>query len=357
MNTPLWADRLIRMSGKTTWSAWSSLITRPHVELIHQRDIPGEPEGYEFVRRCVEPTYIEPVFGYAISGNGYLIEESLLPNFPYPKPPWRVGLASPKDFYKAQRGTGKRITHHSKVISLRHFWEWNYYHFYLDVLGKIQLFDKIGIDPTTPIILGRYAIELPFVQQVISQGDLKQRNWIVQDNNYVLADEVYYCRTRQSYKDKIDHVLDLMRVPNHLDRYSDRIFLARKRDGPRSIANMDHIEPIVREYGFRIIDTAELSIAEQIDLFSKVRYLLAVHGAGMTNMIFRRDAPMSVLEIHATTYVSEDFRNMCHEWGYQFDRLACFPSGSANPQHASIHIDPLHLRQKIEHMLKVEDHK
>ena len=360
MDKRLWADRLTKVNDKIAWSTWSILSAKPRVELVHQRDIPGEPGDYEFVRRCVGPAYIEPRFGYVIGGNSYLIEESLLPNFSFHKPPWRIGLASSRDFAKTRRGRGKRIEYHPKVISLRHFWEWNYYHFYLDVLGKIQLFDEVGIDPTTPIVLGRYAMELPFVQQVISQGDLQKRNWIIQDNCYVLADEVYYCRTRQRYKDKMDHVMDLMGVSNHIDHYNDRVFLTRKKDGPRSILNMDQVEPVLCEYDFHIVDTAQMPISEQIDIFSKARYLLAVHGAGMTNLMYRRDAPMSVLEIHAIGFVGDDahelyrrvdFRNMCREWGHQFYRLACRPGGNPDPLHASIYIDPTELRQKIEQML------
>jgi hypothetical protein len=346
-----WTERLVRASGKLAWSAQSIMAPKPHIELLHRRHIPDERDGDEYVKLCAGSTYIEPAWGYVISSSGYLIDESLLPNFFYHKPPWRIGLASPKAFWEARRGVGKRVEYHPRVISLRHFWEWNYYHFYLDVLGKIQLFDEIGIDPTTPLVLGRYAIELPFVQQIINRGALKERNWIIQDNCYVVADEVYYCRTRQCYKAKMDHLMDLMGIPNHLDNYSNRIFLTRKRNGPRSIANMDQIEPILREYGFRIIDAAELSIAEQIDEFSKTRYLVAIHGAGMTNMSFRRDAPLSVLEIHLATWVNEDFRNMCREWGYEIDRLACQPAGGANPLHAYVYIDPLQLRRKIEQML------
>lgn len=355
MDYRLWIHRLKRVAVKTAWSAWSTVVAKPRVELVHQRDIPGEPREYEFVRRCVGSAYIEPLYGYVIGGNGYLLGDSLLTNYPFTKPPWRNGLTSPWQFMKARHDGGVHFERHRSVISLRHFWEWNYFHFFVDVLGKLRLFDESGIDPSTPIVLGYYAVELPFVQQVIGLGQLKQRNWIIQGNTCVLADEVFYGRTRQGYRHKLDYVMDLMGVPKPPDSFNDRIFLTRKKGGSRSVTNLDQVEAVLQEYGFRIVDTAGLSIAEQIDLFSKARYLLGVHGAGMTNIMFRRGAPLSVLEFHPATYVTDDFLIMCREWGYRFDRLACNPVGSSIPQHASIHIDPAQLRQKIEQMLKNEE--
>ena len=103
-------------------------------------------------------------------------------------------MPSPVGFVQAQHGRARTVRHRS-VISLRHPWEWNYYHFYLDVLGKIRIFDELGIDQSTPLVVGRYAMDLPFAQQVLQTGGLKDRTWIVQADTYILADEVYYCRT------------------------------------------------------------------------------------------------------------------------------------------------------------------
>jgi hypothetical protein len=71
----------------------------------------------------------------------------------------------------------------------------------------------------------------------------------------------------------------------------------------------------------------------------------------MTNIIFRRGAPMSVLEIHPEVHCSRDFMNICHDYGYQHARLPCRPGGSPDWRHASLYIDPGELRTHIERML------
>src|SRR5262249_22453674 len=153
---------------------------------------------------------------------------------------------------------------------------------------------------------------------------------------------------------KIDHVLDLMDVPaGKHDDSTHRVFLTRphgSRSG-RSVLNMHEIEPLLDEYDFEIVDTSQLALDDQIDTFVRTRYLLAVHGAGMTNLIFRRGAPMSVLEIHPDVHVSRDFLNISDEYGYQHARLACQSEANTAWQTAGLYIDPVELRRHIERML------
>jgi hypothetical protein len=336
-------------------SGWSSLAhARPGAEIqtVWSRDVEhGGVLATEFVKRSIGPSYIEPKYGYVIHRSGVLLDESMLPIQRLRKPMWRNGTPSLPSFVRARPLRATQVVHYASVISLRHWWEWNYYHFLLDVLGKLSLFDGIGLDPETPIVLGRYAMELPFVRQMLARGELADRNWIIQDNFHVCASEIYYCRSFEGYRTKMDHLLDLMAVPsNENDQSTRRVFLTRP-PGPRSVLNMDEVVPVLNEYDFEIVDTTNMPVDEQIEIFARTRYLLAVHGAGMTNMIFRRDAPMSVLEIHPEVYVSEDMMNMCHEWSYDHDRLACSPGGSRRSQHSSLYVDPVALRTHIQRML------
>jgi Glycosyltransferase 61 len=359
--TPALGDRLREIPAAefaikaANWSGWSSLAharPAPEVQTLWSRAVEADGlYGTEFVRRSVGPSYVEPRHGYVVHDSGVLLEESIRPALHLPKPLWRSGTPSVLSFLRAKRNGGVTVTHEPRVISLRHFWEWNYYHFFLDVMGKLSLFDRVGLDPEIPIVLGRYATQVPFVRQVLARGDLANRNWILQEDNHVCASEVYYCRSFEGYRTKIDHLLDLMAVPvGQHDDATDRVFLTRPR-GARTVLNMDEIEPVLKEYEFETVDTSAMTVDDQIETFMRTRHLLAVHGAGMTNLIFRRGAPMSVLEIHPEVHVSRDFMNICHEYSYEHARLACRPGGSSDWRHASLYIDPRELRAHIERML------
>lgn len=350
MDTNIWTERTLRIVNKTIWST-TSVFNKPRVDVLHHKDPSETPEITEFIHRCNGPAFIEPEWGYVISGNGVLLEDSLLPNFVFPKSPWRIACPSFTKFSQTRDSKHKKVLRLERAISLRHFWEWNYYHFYLDTLGKLSLIDAAGIDRSIPLVLGRYAHQLPFVKQVISMGGLKDRNWILPTDEYVQADEIYYCRTGQNYKRRLDFLLDEMGAPNRLVEFADRIFLSRGKNSTRHITNIDQVEAAVKKHGFRVVTTEGLSIAEQIDLFSKARHLISIHGAGITNIIFRRDAPLSVLELHSPGYLNFDFRRICQESGYAWDHL----SGPAEPghfQHANFFIDVEALQQKIETMVQ-----
>lgn len=346
-----WADRIEKVGNRVQWLAQACRVPSPNVERIYPRRTGREAVASEFVKRCVGPAYIEPEFGYVISGEGAILQDSLLPNPYHEKPPWRIGLPSWDAFARGQRDRAGQTERYPRVISLRHFWEWNYYHFYVDVLGKLPLLEKAGLDATTPLVLGRYAQEMPFVQELLGRGSLKARNWIIQNDAYLLADEIYYCRSLQPAKTKLDYLLNTMCVPCPPPDDEKRLFLTRKPGGPRSISNLDAVETVLREYHFCSVDTSEMPLAEQIDLFSRTRYLVAVHGAGMINMIFRQDAPLSILELYPLTWDSTCFFDIGQEFGYQAARLACQPADHSDPQHANLHVNLTQLRQHLEKMV------
>jgi hypothetical protein len=67
--------------------------------------------------------------------------------------------------------------------------------------------------------------------------------------------------------------------------------------------------------------------------------VVALHGAGTTNIIFRQSASLSLLELHGDTFSGPgDMRRLCEELGFDYQSL----SGPAEPGlaiHANFEID------------------
>jgi len=306
---------------------------------------------YGGVYRYGSPAYIEPHLGYVISAGGQLIEPSILPNFPFGKPPWQFFLPSPLTYFQLSQGRpAAAVVRVERAISLRHLWEWNYYHFFADVLGKLGVFDEAGLDPSIPVVIGRYALDLPFVREALTYGKLKNRTWIIQDNSYVFADEIYYCQTWQSFSERFDYLLDEMEL-QHPSPDGGRTYLTRGKQFARRVENEDEVIKLLREYDFEIVDTAGMSLEAQIRLFARTRYLVAIHGAGLINIIFRRHAPLHVLELHAANYRTEDFRDICLESNYRHDTLGGAPTDPGDPQGTNFTVDLQRLREKLELMV------
>lgn len=346
-----WGERAAKVTYRASWRAWAAAQRPPKIQILHQHGMAIGGGVREFVHQVAEPAYIEPEFGYVMTERGHLLEQALTPNFEDVIAPWRVATPSPWRFLSARRHRSTRIREFDRVISLRHLWEWNYYHFYLDALGKLSLLDEIGVDPSIPIVLGRYALELPFVRQVINRGNLRNRIWVIPETEYIRAQTMIYCRTGQPYRSRLDWLLDQMEIPVPTSARDERLFLTRGKGGTRRILNEDAVLSVLEEYGFRSVDTTGMNIDEQVGVFSRARYLVAAHGAGITNIIYRRTAPLGVLELHGSGHISQDFWRICAGYDHWWDHLAGEPDGP-DPKHANFEIPIDKLREKLSAMLE-----
>ncbi len=86
-----------------------------------------------------------------------------------------------------------------------------------------------------------------------------------------------------------------------------RIFLHR-RGQFRQASNDVEIVDFFRGLGWAIVDTARLSVAEQIQHFSQAEAVCGLHGAGFTNLAWCRPG-CRVIELLADGYLSG-----CYEW-------------------------------------------
>jgi capsular polysaccharide biosynthesis protein len=89
----------------------------------------------------------------------------------------------------------------------------------------------------------------------------------------------------------------------------------------RKVVNDDEVSTILADFGFETVFAENLSFTEQADLFSSVGYLVSIHGAGLSNMLFM-PAGGRVMEFRKNDpRVSNCFFNMAsaleHEYYYQ----------------------------------------
>jgi len=65
-----------------------------------------------------------------------------------------------------------------------------------------------------------------------------------------------------------------------------KIYVSRQNTKFRNIVNEEDIIEILKSQGFKIINTNNMSIFEQIELFSKASVVVASTGSSLTNIIF-----------------------------------------------------------------------
>jgi hypothetical protein len=347
-------ERAAKLVFKAEWSMLAAVnaADSPNLKTVFAEDTGWTKSPQNVLLKYEGDAFVEPKYGYIISANGLLIEDSLKPNIASnTAAPWRTCLPTPASFRDAVKNRSS-IQHFPKLISLRHFWEWNFFHFYNDVLGRLSLIDSL-LDKSMPLLLGNYADDIPFVKQIIEIGGLADRNWVLPGHNYVSADEIYYCHSGQSWKERFSYTVSQMNLPKPDPDSTERIFLLRPEHATRRLLNQSEIDPVLKKYKFQAIDTSQMPIAEQIATFAKARHVIAIHGAGILNIIFRDGAPMSLIELRPDVYWTEDMQEMCEQYGYDSTFLTG-KSESGPIQHASFVIDPRQLERKIEEMLATE---
>jgi len=66
----------------------------------------------------------------------------------------------------------------------------------------------------------------------------------------------------------------------------EKIYISRKFSKIRSLSNEEEVSNHLKENGYKVLFTEELSLYEQIEIFQNCKTLISLHGAGLTNQLF-----------------------------------------------------------------------
>jgi hypothetical protein len=107
----------------------------------------------------------------------------------------------------------------------------------------------------------------------------------------------------------------------------ERVYIRRGADKVRRVVNEDDVIAELEHYGFRTVILEDLTIPQQINLFRNVRSLVALHGAGVSNMIFMRPGGLIV------TFINEWHRdavyyNLAAPFGHRLAIMQCRTHGA-----------------------------
>lgn len=101
------------------------------------------------------------------------------------------------------------------------------------------------------------------------------------------------------------------------DRHGQRIFVARGDATVRRIANLDAVQEILDKHNINTYLLGELSVKEQVELFSDAELVIGPHGAGLTNILYGEN--LTVVELFGDKMMATFDRlaeNMDHDYRY-----------------------------------------
>ncbi len=295
----------------------------------------------EYIHSIRGDLLVEPVSGFVVLPGFRYVPTSLPYAYQAPKPS-ALG-------YLAARNGLRPALELDRVISFRDVHEHNYFHFFNDVLTKIPLLEEAGL-LDAPVLIGARLFRRPFFQAAAPALSKAGLRLVDQGSAFVHAKEVVFCKSMPYTRTHIDRVLDLLDVPyaNALTG-TDKVFLMRSSIDTRQrlLANTEEVLALVRSYGFDVVDPGHLPLKEQMALLGNTRHLITIHGAGATNMIFRRGAPLDVLELFPAENIPPHYFAIANSMGHGSDGLACGPSAA----HGQFQVPIERLRTAMERLL------
>ncbi|ALI99760.1 glycosyltransferase family 61 protein [Rufibacter tibetensis] len=279
---------------------------------------------------------IEPVFGWSIIAYRNLVKESVY-SF---NDEVKVPFPSIAQYFKP---TKKVVTVDSAVV-VRLGW-FNYWHFFNDILGAILLLRKEGLLQSNVSILIPEGLSKMsyFIQSLELSDELRSYNWVVQDENtYVESSSTIYCRVLDNHRKQFDEVIKLFEPYLVKRATAAKIFVTRRGTKLRRLENFCEIEELVQSYGYTVIACEELSLKEQIEVFHNASHIIGVHGAGLTNIIFRRSQQLNLLEIFPENNIPPNFFWLSASYGFSYNAVV-----GSKEVNGSFYLDPLKLESLL----------
>jgi len=198
---------------------------------------------------------------------------------------------------------------------LIHNW-FNYFHWILESLYRYFTVIKDVKDFT--LVLPDTFKNIQFVQDTLAALDVKT---VYFKNSSVLKFKELHFVSQKKYCDIYEPIV-LERIRAYFCDYvnikgikspidNERVFILRKSTYARSIKNLDEVCELLKKYDFALVDFEAYSFFEQVAIMQQTKYLVATHGAGLTNMLFMPEGA-SVFELHKSIKVKTDHHSVVY---------------------------------------------
>jgi hypothetical protein len=300
-----------------------------------------------YISRYRGDSFIEPRYGYVVDKPLHLVSESM-PYSDWSKDPERwhlIGFPSVWGVLNAELGR-RPVERAERVLSLRFYWEDNYFHFLNDILPRLRMAHEHEIPLDVAVVVGQRLAKQKFFREAFPDGVVDGRRVIVQRDAFIAADEIIVACPEPCARENFSYVADLLSGPR-CPRGTRRIFVDRATSRGRHIRNLVELRPALRRHGVEVVDPESMTLRQQVAMFAGSELIAGIHGAGLGNMLFRRNAPAAVLEIFQPLEAPPWFAHMAAELGYAYDALSGYTNERMYHRMQPFLVDPVHFEEKL----------
>jgi capsular polysaccharide biosynthesis protein len=185
-------------------------------------------------------------------------------------------------------------------------WSHGYFHWLTEVLPKI-LRERDAIKSLVLLFPKRYSNGF-FSDSLkllnITNVEYYDENRILFLKNATLITGI---KPAGNYDEKEIGSLRSLFIKKYTAKPFRRIYISRAKAGRRKVANENELISLLNKYHFEIVFAEDLPFDRQVQMMAETQYLISIHGAGLTNMLF----------MHPHTHVLEfklkdDYANLCY---------------------------------------------
>jgi len=174
------------------------------------------------------------------------------------------------------------------LLAFDDFSHGGYYHWMLETLPKIFSLKEYHDDY---VLLLPDRIDKVRAESLKVFGNIKTE--IIPKNQYFKIKGELLAIDRIAYKThhRIEVLKPLRKLflshfsAPHVASY-EKIFISRKQTERRHIVNEKEVIDVISHFGFKTLYLDEFTLEEQINIFSKAKIVIGIHGAGLSNILF-----------------------------------------------------------------------
>ena len=199
-------------------------------------------------------------------------------------------------------------------IHLTGEYEANYFHWIVEILPRLFLSERLGVEPGLPLLVSEGLHENLYQLMDLVRSPSRPVIRLNPHLSYRVESLIYPSDVSRIF-DVYDRApgLDTTYLPVSLikamvtaikqrvelpaTQYPKRLFV-RRNSSYRLLMNQPEIEEVLVSHGFRAIDPEDLSVPEQVALFSQAEMIVGPSGAALANMLWCREN-CRVLVLHS----------------------------------------------------------
>lgn len=208
----------------------------------------------------------------------------------------------------------------------------NYYHWLFDVLPRLHLIQlsiqTSGLKPSK-YVLNRN-VPMAFQDETLNMVGIPAESRLethpefhLQADNLIVPSQIMTSALTDYPKWVCDYLRSVM-LP-HADEEvmngPERIYVSRARAGTRRILNEQEVMESLSAKGFVSVELESMTVRQQIRLFRSAKWVVAPHGAGLTNLVFCEPGT-KVLELFAPYYMPRQYWLISNHCGLDYWYLA-----------------------------------